>query len=75
VNIFELVVVQPIFNLLIGLYSIVPGADFGIAIIIFTIIVRFAIYPLTRSMLHQSRAMQKLQPELAKIKKNAKMCS
>ena len=71
-NIFELIVVQPIFNLLISLYAIVPGADFGIAIIIFTVIVRFMIYPLTKSMLHQSRAMQKLQPELAKIKKSAK---
>ncbi len=71
-NIFDLIVVQPIFNLLIGLYSIVPGRDFGVAIIIFTVIIRFMIYPLTRSMLHQSRAMQKLQPELAKIKKSAK---
>jgi YidC/Oxa1 family membrane protein insertase len=72
VNIFELVVVQPIFNLLMGLYALVPGRDFGVAIIIFTIIVRFALYPLTRSMLHQSKAMRKLQPELARIKKQTK---
>ena len=71
-NIFDIIVVQPIFNLLIGLYSIIPGGDFGIAIIIFTIFIRFALYPLTRSMLHQSRAMRKLQPQLAKIKKQAK---
>lgn len=71
-NLFDLIVLQPIFNLLIGLYSIVPGGDFGVAIIIFTIIIRFMIYPMTRSMLHQSRAMQKLQPELVKIKENAK---
>jgi YidC/Oxa1 family membrane protein insertase len=71
-NIFELVVVQPIFNLLMGLYAVVPGRDFGLAIIIFTIIVRFLLYPLTRSMLHQSKAMRKLQPELAKIKKQSK---
>lgn len=71
-NIFELVVVQPIFNLLMGLYAVVPGGDFGVAIIIFTIIVRFLLYPLTRSMLHQSKAMRKLQPELARIKKQAK---
>lgn len=70
-NIFELIVLQPIFNLLMGLYSIIPGRDFGVAIIIFTVIVRFMIYPLTRSMLHQSRTMQKLQPELVKIKKSA----
>jgi YidC/Oxa1 family membrane protein insertase len=72
VNIFELVVVQPIFNLLMGLYAVVPGGDFGIAIIIFTIIVRFLLYPLTRSMLHQTKAMRKLQPELARIKKQSK---
>ena len=71
-NIFELIVVQPIFNLLLGLYSIIPGHDFGVAIILFTILVRALLYPLTRSMLHQSRAMRKLQPELAAIKKRNK---
>ena len=71
-NIFQILIVQPIFNLLLGLYSIIPGGDFGVAIIIFTILVRFAIYPLTRSMLHQTRIMRNLQPELVKIKKRAK---
>ncbi len=55
-----------------GLYAVVPGRDFGVAIIIFTVIVRFALYPLTRSMLHQTKAMRKLQPELARIKKQSK---
>ena len=71
-NIFELVVVQPIFNLLMGLYAAVPGGDFGVAIIIFTVIVRFMLYPLTKSMLHQTKAMRTLQPELARIKKQSK---
>jgi YidC/Oxa1 family membrane protein insertase len=71
-NFFEIVIVQPIFNLLMGLYSLIPGGDFGVAIIIFTVIVRFALYPLTRSMLHQTKAMRKLQPQLAAIKKRAK---
>ena len=71
-NIFDLIIIQPIFNLLMALYSIIPGGDFGVAIIIFTVLVRFALYPLTRSMLHQSRAMRKLQPELARIKKQSK---
>ena len=39
-NIFELFIVQPIFNLLLFIYSIVPYADFGVAIIIFTLIIR-----------------------------------
>jgi YidC/Oxa1 family membrane protein insertase len=72
VNIFDLLIVQPIFNLLIGLYSIIPGGDFGISIIIFTILVRFALYPLVKKQLHQTQAMKKLQPQLARIKKQAK---
>lgn len=71
-NIFELFIVQPIFNLLLTIYSIVPFADFGIAIIIFTIIVRFAMMPLVRRQLHQVKAMRKMQPELARIKKASK---
>jgi YidC/Oxa1 family membrane protein insertase len=72
VNIFDLFVVQPIFNLLIGLYSIVPGGDFGVSIIIFTVFVRFALYPLVKKQLHQTQAMKKLQPQLVRIKKQAK---
>ena len=70
-NFFDVLIIQPIFNLLISLYAIIPGGDFGVSIIIFTVIVRFLMYPLTRSMLHQTRAMRKLQPELVKIKKRA----
>lgn len=71
-NIFELFIVQPIFNLLLFIYSIVPYADFGVAIIIFTIIIRFALWPLVVKQLHQVKAMRKLQPELARIKKATK---
>jgi YidC/Oxa1 family membrane protein insertase len=72
VNIFELIVVQPIFNLLLFIYSVIPGADFGIAIIIFTIIIRFLLYPLVVRQLHQVKAMRKLQPELKRIKAASK---
>ena len=71
-DIFHELVVRPIFNLLISIYSIIPGADFGIALIIFTIIVRVLLYPLVKKQLHQTKAMRRLQPELAKIKANAK---
>jgi len=72
VDIFQLLIVQPIFNLLIGIYSLIPGGDFGVAIIIFTIIVRLAMWPLVKKQLHQTKAMQKMQPELARIKKETK---
>lgn len=71
-NIFEILVIQPIFNLLVVLYSLIPGGDFGIALIIFTIIVRLALWPLVKRQLHQVKAMRKLQPELKRIKAKSK---
>ncbi len=71
-SLFDTLIVQPIFNLLIVLYSIIPGGDFGVAIIIFTILVRFVLYPILKGQLHQTKAMRRLQPELAKIKKRTK---
>lgn len=71
-NIFEILIVQPIFNLLVVLYGLIPGGDFGVSLIIFTILVRFALYPIVKKQLHQTRVMRKLQPELKKIKARAK---
>lgn len=68
---FETIIVKPIFNALMLLYSIIPGGDFGVAIIIFTVLIRFLMYPLVKRQLHQTKMMRKLQPELAKIKKAA----
>lgn len=64
---FDTLIVQPIFNILVLIYSAIPGADFGVALIIFTVVVRFLMYPLLKKQLHQSRAMQKMQPELKRI--------
>ena len=67
-NLFDVVVVQPIFNLLMAIYALIPGGDFGVSIILLTMIVRFLLWPLVKKQLHQAKAMRKMQPELAKIK-------
>lgn len=71
-ELFRLLIEQPIFNLLEVIYAIVPGHDLGVAIIIFTALIRLALWPLLRKQLHHARKMRKLQPELKKIKKAAK---
>jgi YidC/Oxa1 family membrane protein insertase len=71
-SIFEVLIVKPIFNLLVFIYAILPGHNFGLAIIIFTIIIRFLMWPLIKKQLHQAKAMRELQPELKRIKKAAK---
>ena len=71
-NLFDVVIVQPILNLLMAIYAIVPGGDFGISVVIFTIVLRFALWPLAKKQLHQAKAMRKMQPELKKIKEKYK---
>jgi YidC/Oxa1 family membrane protein insertase len=69
---FNTLIVQPIFNLLILIYALIPGHNFGLAIIIFTIVVRLLMWPLVRKQLHHAKAMRELQPELKRIKAAAK---
>jgi YidC/Oxa1 family membrane protein insertase len=69
---FQTLIVQPIFNLLVLIYALLPGHNFGLALILFTVVVRFLMWPLVKKQLHHARAMRKLQPELKRIKKEAK---
>lgn len=69
---FTTLIAQPVFNLLVLIYALLPGHNFGLAIIIFTIIVRLLLWPLVKKQLHQTKVMRKLQPELKRIKQEAK---
>lgn len=69
---FTTIIVQPIFNLLVLIYALLPGHNFGLSIIVFTIVIRLLLWPLLKKQLHQAKAMRKLQPELKRIKKAAK---
>lgn len=70
-QVFNLFIGRPIFNLLVLILAFLPGHNLGVTIIIFTIIVRFAMYPLLKKQLHHAMAMRKLQPEMRRIKKEA----
>lgn len=69
---FQTFVEQPVFNLLVSIYALIPGHDLGLSIIIFTVIIRMALWPLVKKQLHQARAMKRLQPKLKKIKQASK---
>lgn len=71
-SLFDTLIVQPIFNLLALIYGLLPGSDFGISLILFTVIVRLLMWPLVKKQLHQTKLMRGLQPELKKIKAKAK---
>ena len=67
-NLIDLVIVRPIVNILFIIFDLVH--DFGWAIIIFTVIVKLCMWPLTKRQLKQTRLMRKIQPELTQIRKN-----
>jgi len=69
---FQTVLVEPLFNLLMVIYAVLPVRSFGLAIIVFTILVRLALWPLVNRQLHSQRALQQLQPEVARIRKESK---
>ncbi len=65
-------IVQPIFNILTLIYALIPGHNFGVAIVLFTILVRFVLFPMVKKQLMHTKAMRELQPELKAIKQKTK---
>jgi len=66
---FHTILYQPIFNLFVGLYNLVPGNDVGIVILLITILIRLALYPSTNKSIKAQRNLQELQPKMEEIKK------
>ena len=65
---FTLVLMDPMINFLVILDQLLFNS-FGLAIIAFTIIIRAVMFPLTLRQLHQTRAMQALQPRIQELQK------
>ncbi|MDD5145432.1 MAG: YidC/Oxa1 family membrane protein insertase [Candidatus Pacebacteria bacterium] len=71
-NIFSVILYQPLFNALILLYDYLPGHSFGAAIIALTIVIRFILYPLMASSIKSQKTLNELQPKLQEIQKKYK---
>lgn len=70
-QIWNLLLYQPILNLLILLYNLF-FSNLGLAIIIMTVLIRLVLIPLTNPQLKSAKKMQELGPELEKLKKKFK---
>lgn len=69
---FYIILYQPLFNSLVLLYDYVPGRDFGIAIILLTLIIRLILYPISVKAVNSQRNLQKLQPKMQELQKKYK---
>lgn len=69
-HIFFVLIYQPIYNALIFLYNIF--GDFGIAIIILTLLIKFSLIPLSRKQIESQKEMQDIQPKIKELQKKYK---
>jgi YidC/Oxa1 family membrane protein insertase len=69
---FQTLFYQPILNLLVFIYDIVPGNDLGIAIILMTVVIKLILWPLSRKAIESQKALQEIQPKVDEVKKKFK---
>lgn len=71
-SIFHTVFYNPLYNGLVFLIDIIPGGNIGVAVIVFTIVVKLILMPLSKGAVVTQLKMKELEPELSKIKEKYK---
>lgn len=67
-NLYHQLIFRPLYNGLVYLMDILPWIDIGIAVVIFTVIIKFILYPLSKSSLLTQVRMKEIEPEVNKLK-------
>jgi YidC/Oxa1 family membrane protein insertase len=67
-NPWDIVIANPVLNVLIALSHLL-GGSFGLAIIMLTIIVRLLTWPLNKRQLNSTKALQEMQPKMQELQK------
>lgn len=70
--IFHLFFYNPLYNGLILLLSWIPGADVGVAVILFTTIVKLILFPLSKQAVRTQMKLRQVEPELTILKERTK---
>jgi len=63
---------KPLYNGFVFLLGIVPGANFGIAVILTTVLARLILLPASHKSVKSQRKLKTIQPEIEKIKNEHK---
>ena len=72
IELYHQLLTEPILNLLVWIVNVLPGHDFGVAVIIVTLIIRFILLPLSAKSLRAQRSLTVLQPKMNEIKEKRK---
>jgi YidC/Oxa1 family membrane protein insertase len=71
-TLFHSLIYKPLYNLLIFIIGVVPYADVGIAVILLTILVKLALFPLARRVARTQVVMRRIQPDIDGIREKHK---
>lgn len=69
---FNTIFYQPIYNLLAFVLSYVPMHDVGISVVVVTLIIKFALYPLSKSAAKSTHSMKKVEDKVKALKEKHK---
>ncbi|HEY4503561.1 MAG TPA: YidC/Oxa1 family membrane protein insertase [Candidatus Paceibacterota bacterium] len=69
---YNTIIFNPLYNGLIYLMDILPWVDAGIVVIIFTIIIRLILFPLSKKAIVTQVRMKELEPEINRLKQMMK---
>lgn len=67
-NVFNIVLYEPLYNAFIGFIGTFPWVDAGIVVILFTILIKLILFPLSQKSVRSQIEMKKIQPEIDEIK-------
>lgn len=72
INFFNVILYQPLFNALVLLYEYLPGRDFGVAVIVLTILTKILFYPLGAQAIKSQKELSELQPKIKEVQEKYK---
>lgn len=67
-HVFNVVLYDPLYNIFIGLIGVFPWLDAGIVVILFTILIKLVLFPLSQKSVRSQIEMKKIQPEIDELK-------
>jgi YidC/Oxa1 family membrane protein insertase len=69
VSLYNILVYQPLLNILVTIYRFLPWQDLGVSVIALTLLVRFVLFPLNSKAFRDQQKLQQLQPKLQEVQK------
>ncbi|KKQ76124.1 MAG: SpoIIIJ [Candidatus Daviesbacteria bacterium GW2011_GWF2_38_6] len=68
IQLYHLLIYQPLFNLLVFFYNTISFQDIGVAIILITVFIKIILYPLSIKSIKAQKDLQGIQPKVDALK-------